>query len=190
MKFFQFLPFSLALSIVACTPNAKPTPPPTVPETATSKSSILLARVGKDDAGTWKNDSLTLTQWKGMYMLDNKGGKTLYQGAAMPAVASVDVEALLQGKWQSTEDAKSTFILKGKNLTNYYEGKKMMTEKFSYVADCSGNACNGGSSKLGCYSQAGEFDITCFSIISISETELKTSMTGGTGNTLTYKKVK
>jgi hypothetical protein len=125
MKFFQFLPFSLALSIVACTPNAKPTPPPTVPETATSKSSILLARVGKDDAGTWKNDSLTLTQWKGMYMLDNKGGKTLYQGAAMPAVASVDVEALLQGKWQSTEDAKSTFILKGKNLTNYYEGKKV-----------------------------------------------------------------
>jgi hypothetical protein len=45
-----------------------------------SKSSILLARIGKDDAGTWKNDSLTLTQWKGMYTLEGKDGKTMYQG--------------------------------------------------------------------------------------------------------------
>jgi hypothetical protein len=156
----------------------------------TNKTSILLAKIGKEDAGTWKNDSLTLTQWKGMYTLEHNNGKTKYQGHAMSATPNVDVEALLQGKWQSVEDSKSTFVLKGKVLTTYYNNKKVINEKFSYVADCSGNACNGGSSKLGCYSQAGEFDITCYSIISISDTELKTSMAGGTGNTLTYKKVK
>jgi hypothetical protein len=45
-----------------------------------SKTSILLTKVGKNDAGTWKNKKYTLTQWKGMYSLENSGKKLLYQG--------------------------------------------------------------------------------------------------------------
>jgi hypothetical protein len=45
-----------------------------------SKTSILLTKVGKNDAGTWKNKKYTLTQWKGMYSLENSSKKLLYQG--------------------------------------------------------------------------------------------------------------
>jgi hypothetical protein len=45
-----------------------------------SKTSIILKKVGKNDAGTWKNKQYTLTQWKGMYSLENSSKKLLYQG--------------------------------------------------------------------------------------------------------------
>jgi hypothetical protein len=48
----------------------------------TVKNAVLLAKVKKEDAGTWKNDSYTLTQWKGMYTLTDAKDKTLYQGSA------------------------------------------------------------------------------------------------------------
>lgn len=46
------------------------------------KGSLLLKKVKKEDAGTWKNDAYTLKQWKGMYMLDDAKGKALYEGSA------------------------------------------------------------------------------------------------------------
>lgn len=45
------------------------------------KKSMLLPRVGKEDAGTWKNKKYTLKQWRGMYSLENSQKKLLYQGA-------------------------------------------------------------------------------------------------------------
>ncbi len=45
-----------------------------------TKNSIILKKVGKNDAGTWKNKQYTLTQWKGMYSLENSSKKLLYQG--------------------------------------------------------------------------------------------------------------
>lgn len=35
-------------------------------------------------AGTWKGDRYTLTQWRGMYSLDDSRGRTIYQGLASP----------------------------------------------------------------------------------------------------------
>ena len=49
----------------------------------TEKKSILLSKEGKDDAGTWKNDAYVLTQWKGMYSLQDNKKTLLYQGAAV-----------------------------------------------------------------------------------------------------------
>lgn len=47
-------------------------------------SSVILDRVPKkDDAGTWKLDTLTLTQWKGMYTLEGAKKQVLYQGHIM-----------------------------------------------------------------------------------------------------------
>ncbi len=45
-------------------------------------ASILLDKTGTDDAGTWKNTAYTLSQYRGMYTLDDANGKTLYQGSA------------------------------------------------------------------------------------------------------------
>lgn len=42
-------------------------------------STIILKPIKDDGAGTWANGAYTLTQWKGMYTLD-EGKKTIYQG--------------------------------------------------------------------------------------------------------------
>jgi hypothetical protein len=42
-------------------------------------SSIILKPVKDNGAGTWKNDIYTLSQWKGMYTLE-EGKTTIYQG--------------------------------------------------------------------------------------------------------------
>lgn len=41
--------------------------------------SIILKPIKDNSAGTWGNDTYTLTHWKGMYSL-SEGKKTLYQG--------------------------------------------------------------------------------------------------------------
>ena len=46
------------------------------------EKAVLLPKVGKDDAGTWKNKKYVLKQWRGMYSLENSSKKLLYQGAA------------------------------------------------------------------------------------------------------------
>jgi hypothetical protein len=45
------------------------------------EKAVLLPKVGKDDAGTWKNKKYVLKQWRGMYSLENSSKKLLYQGA-------------------------------------------------------------------------------------------------------------
>lgn len=47
------------------------------------KKSIVLPRVGQNDAGTWKNEKYTLIQWRGMYSLENANKKLLYEGSAV-----------------------------------------------------------------------------------------------------------
>lgn len=41
-----------------------------------------MPKSGKDDAGTWKSETHTLTQWRGMYTLEDRKGQLLYQGPA------------------------------------------------------------------------------------------------------------
>lgn len=48
------------------------------------KKTTQLARTSTDDeAGTWTNGTLTLTQWRGMYTLEDASKKVLYQGPAV-----------------------------------------------------------------------------------------------------------
>ncbi|MEY4926186.1 MAG: hypothetical protein RI894_622 [Bacteroidota bacterium] len=112
-------------------------------------------------------------------------------GAETTAVApSGDVAKMLEGKWQSVEDAKAVKEIGGGKIVDIYEGKKMTTNKFEFSADCSGNACAEGKTAKGCFSSAGEFDIECFSVINVSDTELEVSLVGGAGKSNHYKKMK
>ncbi|MBO0948180.1 hypothetical protein [Fibrella forsythiae] len=158
------------------------------------RSSRLLTKKTGDDAGTWTFDTLTLTQWKGMYTLSGPGDADLYQGhlevgaaTVAPADAVPDVVTLLQGKWQSVDDPKAAFTVNGTSLTTYDKGQKRVTNTFAYVADCGGNACNGQKSKYGCFTTAGEFDIDCQSIVAISATNLEVTQ-GATGKTIRYRR--
>jgi hypothetical protein len=45
-------------------------------------TSRLFAKAPDNGAGTWKNGNLTLSQWKGMYTLQDDKKQTLYEGAA------------------------------------------------------------------------------------------------------------
>lgn len=45
-----------------------------------AKKSILLAKDKKNGAGKWANANYVLSQWKGMYTLETKKKKVLYQG--------------------------------------------------------------------------------------------------------------
>ena len=45
------------------------------------EKSVLLTKEKKEGAGTWKNADYVLTQWKGMYSLEDSKKKLLYQGA-------------------------------------------------------------------------------------------------------------
>ena len=44
------------------------------------KKSTLLAQDKKNGAGKWTNDAYVLTQWKGMYTLEDSHKKVLYEG--------------------------------------------------------------------------------------------------------------
>ena len=44
------------------------------------KSSLIFDKVKDNGAGTWKHEDLTLTQWKGMYTLEDGDKRTLYRG--------------------------------------------------------------------------------------------------------------
>jgi len=155
----------------------------------------LLTKTPGDGAGTWTLDTLTLTQWKGMYTLTGRNEVDLYQGhvkvedtGATPATDPVaDVATMLQGKWQSVEDPKAVFAINGSALTTYYDGQKRLTNTFAYVADCGGTACSGQKSKYGCFTTAGKFDIDCQSIVNISASELEVTQ-GATGKTIRYKR--
>lgn len=46
-----------------------------------NKASISMKIVKGDNAGIWNAPGLRLTQWKGMYILENNKGKSLYQGS-------------------------------------------------------------------------------------------------------------
>ena len=155
----------------------------------------LLTKTAGDDAGTWTLDTLTLRQWKGMYILTGSGEVDLYQGhskaddagATTAADPVPDVANTLQGKWQAVDDPKTVFAVKGSALTTYYDGQKRVTNTFAYVADCGGNACSGRKSKYGCFTTAGEFDIDCQSIINLSATELEVTQ-GVSGKTIRYRR--
>ncbi|MBL7814555.1 MAG: hypothetical protein JNL70_06085 [Saprospiraceae bacterium] len=46
------------------------------------KGTVILKKEKKESAGVWKNANLTLKQWKGMYMLEDAKGTTLYEGSS------------------------------------------------------------------------------------------------------------
>jgi hypothetical protein len=156
----------------------------------------ILAKKPGDDAGTWTLDTLTLSHWKGMYSLSGAKETLLYEGhivveeaaAADSLLGDSDVPTMLMGSWQRVDDPKERFVIAGKTLTQYYDGKKGPVQTFAYVPDCGGTACAGHQGPYGCLTTAGQFDIDCQTIGVITTTELTLSV-GTTGSTTRYQKL-
>jgi len=156
---------------------------------------LMLTKTPGDNAGTWTLDTLTLSQWKGMYSLSGAKGTVLYEGhievdesvAGESSASGSNVPTMLAGTWQSVDDPKEHFTLDGKTLTRYYEGKKRLALTFAYVPNCEGVACAGRQSPYGCITTAGQFDIDCQTIGVITDTELALSV-GSTEQFARYRK--
>ncbi len=159
------------------------------------QTGLLMPRTPGTDAGTWALDTLTLSQWKGMYTLTGTSDQVLYQGHietktdtdgadVKPGPA---VERLLQGSWQNLTDTGDTFTVNGATLRIAHTNQQPLSLAFVYVANCGGNVCAIPKSRYGCFTTAGEFDIDCQSIVAISNTEL-TITQGNAGKTVRYRR--
>jgi hypothetical protein len=125
----------------------------------------------------------------------NSAPKT--EPATVPVAAETPVEAapsgvqLLQGRWQSTDDAKAEMLIEGTVIKDIYDAKEVSSGEFSYAADCEGSACKGTKSANGCFSvEDTKSQMTCYTIVNLSADALDCSLVGGKGNTNHYKKVK
>jgi len=47
------------------------------------EGSLLMDKIAEEDAGAWQKDTFTLRQWRGMYMLNDSKGNSLYEGMAV-----------------------------------------------------------------------------------------------------------
>ncbi|MBL3658935.1 hypothetical protein [Fulvivirga sediminis] len=98
---------------------------------------------------------------------------------------------MLQGKWQSINDASSYLVFHGdrrKEITLGLENE--LDEKFSISNNCESTSDSNGAeqSTQGNYIRVAESDM-CWYIIKLNADTLSMSYVGR-GNTLTYKKVK
>jgi len=91
----------------------------------------------------------------------------------------------LQGRWQSTEDAKSIIEIKGHDYIDYYDGKSVDTVTFDILSACKSEG--GKPDKKGKYLETAKE--LCYHIDSVTPEEL-VLMYLPRGNSLAYKKLK
>jgi len=96
-------------------------------------------------------------------------------------------ETVLEGRWRSADDSKSVIVVSGESFISIYDGSVVSEDTVEYFEKCP-NECMEGLD-MACFMVKGEFDATCYAIVSVTENELQYSMLGGPGNTLTYRKI-
>ncbi len=106
---------------------------------------------------------------------------------ASAAAPAIDVSKM-QGQWQSNDDPKNVIVVAGDKLTSIYDGQ-IVSEKTIEVHNACPEPCAGGVKNMPCFMLKGQFDATCYSLVSLDANGLQYSMLGGRGNTLSYKKV-
>lgn len=114
------------------------------------------------------------------------------KAAALPAPASAPVAASttyqrLQGKWQSTADARSVIEIKEHQYIDYYDGKQIGTAAFILDRACPGDADAGPPGDNEKYLVEPEKDM-CWEIVGVDEKGLELRYTAR-GNALNYRRL-
>jgi hypothetical protein len=94
----------------------------------------------------------------------------------------------LQGKWQSTTDARSVIEFKEHQYIDYYDGEKLGATAFVLDRACPGSAGAGHPGDNEKYLVEPKEDM-CWEVIGVDENGLELSYTAR-GNTLNYRRVK
>ena len=109
--------------------------------------------------------------------------------AATPPGATIKTTyQLLQGKWQSTEDAKSVIELNGHRYIDYYDGKQLGTAAFVLDRACPSTPGAGQPGDNEKFLVEPQEDM-CWEIVNVDDESLELSYTAR-GNTLNYRKIK
>jgi hypothetical protein len=93
---------------------------------------------------------------------------------------------LLQGKWQSIDDAKSIIEFKNEYYADYYDNVKGEENKFWLDKGCPDSKESGNAGENEKYLVVGDM---CWFIVNVTESRLELNYTAR-GNTLVYKKIK
>jgi len=96
-------------------------------------------------------------------------------------------ETVLEGRWRSVDDSKSVIVVSGDSFISIYDGSVVSEDTVEYFEACP--AVCAENLDMACFMVKGEFDATCYAVVSVTESELRYSLLGGTGNTLTYRKI-
>lgn len=108
--------------------------------------------------------------------------------AAQPGSAAPTTYQRLQGKWQSTTDARSVIEIKQHQYIDYYDGKRLDAATFILDRACSGAAGAGHPGDNEKYLVEPREDM-CWEIVGVNEEGLELSYTAR-GNTLNYRRIK
>jgi hypothetical protein len=95
------------------------------------------------------------------------------------------VPEMLLGKWQSTIDPKAMVEITDTHYIDYYEGKEMSKELYSYHQKCPADCPDADG--VTCIRVVGQ-DAMCFAVIKSEKKLLQLSLIGGTGKTLEFKR--
>ena len=116
--------------------------------------------------------------------------------ATPPAVTDpplpANARALLKGTWVSTEDKDNSIVITDKQYIEKYKGEPDQVHRLTVLT----HPCNekptakpSGELYLKTMSSAPDAEPYCYAVYQVSATRLATSMMGGRGNTLSFKRV-
>jgi hypothetical protein len=107
---------------------------------------------------------------------------------ASPPAAAPTTYQRLQGKWQSTTDARSVIEIKEHQYIDYYDGKQVGAAAFVLDRACPGATGAGHPGDNENYLVEPKEDM-CWEIVGVDEVGLELSYTAR-GNTLNYRRMK
>ena len=104
-----------------------------------------------------------------------------------PFLSAADAKKvkLLQGTWQSLDDPKSVIKIVDGKYIDVYDGKEVSSAICLYYAKCPEDC---GPAGAGACLKITAQDDMCYSLVSLTATNLELSLIGGRGNTNRYKK--
>ena len=104
-----------------------------------------------------------------------------------PFLSAADAKKvkMLQGTWQSLDDPKSVVKIMDGKYIDVYDGKELSSAICLYYAKCPEDC---GPAGAGACLKITAQDDACYSLVSLTATNLELSQIGGTGNTNRYKR--
>lgn len=96
-----------------------------------------------------------------------------------------EVPEQIMGRWQSLDDPKSVINISADRYENWYDGKKIDSELYSYHQKCPADC--GGDTGMACLRVVGQ-DVLCYGIVHTDAKTLHLHYIGGAGKTLRFKK--